>query len=375
MPALLTVAVALALFAVQRILYSRRWSSGLEASVGFSREAVTEGDGAELVERVANRKRLPVVTLQVKFSVGRGLEFLKAENTVVTDRNYRNDVFCVMGREQVTRRLPLACRRRGYYRVDDVDLISSDLFLSKKLAERRPQEAALYVYPGPVDAARFEVAFRRLMGSLLTRRHSYEDPFEFVGIRPYQPGDPMRDVNWNATARAGQLMVDQHGHTAGERVAVLLDLSSGGGWRYEALREESIRVAAAYVSACSAQGVPVSLATNGSDCVTGEPAGLPAGAGRGHAEEAARRLARLDAGGRLASAEAALRELAGSPGAGRTLYVLVSHEQGDGLAEAFAGLCALSPGSQWVVVAHPDMETRAGAPGGRVVRWEVPYAV
>lgn len=68
--------------------------------------------------------------------------------------------------------------------------------------------------------------------------------------------------------------------------------------------------------------------------------------------------------------------MASAPGAGRTLYVLVSHEQGDGVAEAFGALCAASPGSQWVVVAHPDMEARERAvPGAQVLRWEVPYAV
>lgn len=279
-----------------------------------------------------------------------------------------------MGGERVTRTLPFICRRRGYYRVDESDIISSDLFFSTKLANALPQNASLYVYPGPVDTRSFENAFKQLMGTVLTRRYTYEDPFEFIGIRPYEQRDSMRDVNWMASARTGQLMVNQHGHTSSPQVIVLLDLHSDTNWLYEGLCEESIRITAAYVRECAIQGIPVGLITNGVDCLTDEPSNMAVGAGADHALLATRNLARIDIRTHAADLTPTLRELATRADADRSIYVLISHSRSTSLLNSYSSLCAISPGSQWVALVHPDMPYDAKAcPSAIPTRWEVPY--
>ncbi|GMA94042.1 hypothetical protein GCM10025881_08660 [Pseudolysinimonas kribbensis] len=45
----------------------------------------------------------------------------------------------------------------------------------------------------------------------------------FHALRPYQPGDPLRNVHWRTTARTGQLMVRQFEETRRSRLTIVFD--------------------------------------------------------------------------------------------------------------------------------------------------------
>ena len=70
--------------------------------------------------------------------------------------------------------------------------------------------------------------------------------FEYLGIREYTPRDTLRDVNWKATARSGELKVNQKGCTAQRSVRLVVNLEDGAILRQEDLLEASIEMAAAH---------------------------------------------------------------------------------------------------------------------------------
>jgi uncharacterized protein (DUF58 family) len=51
---------------------------------------------------------------------------------------------------------------------------------------------------------------------------------EFYEMRAYQPGDDFRSVNWNATARQGTLMVNEHMREVGASFLLVLDARAPG---------------------------------------------------------------------------------------------------------------------------------------------------
>ena len=51
---------------------------------------------------------------------------------------------------------------------------------------------------------------------------------EIRQIREYRPGDPVRNIHWNQTARTGQLWVKEYEEESSGRVRLLLDLSGAG---------------------------------------------------------------------------------------------------------------------------------------------------
>lgn len=374
MSVFLMVLGAFLIYIGQKWFYITQWNKDLDVRFEFEERSVTEGETAHMKETLTNRKRLPVFTLQVKFAVSPFFDFAEKENTVTTDRNYRNDIYVLNGFERVTRTLPFRCTRRGYYVVQSLELISSDLFHKQKLAMKVPQNEALYVYPAPVDRNRFDILFKQLLGIMITRRFSLEDPFEFRGIRPYEPGDPVRQINWKVSARQDELMVNQYQYTASQHVRILLNLESDSNWRYDKLTEEAIRLAAGYIYACLERQIPVSLRTNARDIISGGEVSEAAGSGAGHAGTLIRALSRIDEKSSMTPFADILREESSS-GSDRTTYVWISYSQNADEIALFDKLSSNSVGSVWVAPLHPDMAFRSSmVRNAECERWEVPYA-
>ena len=205
---------AAAFYFLQARIYGRFWNRGLSARLFFSARSVTEGERCFLSEQVENRKALPLPMLKVKFQVSRKLHFEDEGDSAVTDQYYRNDILSLGPHQRLTRRIPFRCTARGYYRIEGLDLVASDLFLSREMVSEAEAESVLYVYPGPVRGVSLDAAIRRLNGEILAKRHLLEDPFEYRGLREYAPFDEPRSINWKATARTGDLTVNLRGYTA-----------------------------------------------------------------------------------------------------------------------------------------------------------------
>lgn len=284
------------LFVLQNKLYARLWRLHLSVSVMFTRDHIYQGEWGELVEVIENRKRLPLAMLKVKFKTDRHLLFGDRKGSRTTDQFYRNDVFRVGSREKVTRTLKFQGGRRGYYTIDQVNLVASDLFFSHQMTAEQHVQARLYVYPRPYESQEMRLSLIWLNGEVLSRRHLLEDPFEYRGIRDYQPSDDMRSINWKATAKTGELKVNQKNCTSLKAVRIFLNLEDNGILKKEECVEACLRVAAGLCEYFLGQGMQVSCCGNSRDCITGEPLSLEAGAGAGQMTAVYKSLARTDAG-------------------------------------------------------------------------------
>lgn len=65
---------------------------------------------------------------------------------------------------------------------------------------------------------------RALMGVYEVSQQGYG--FEFYGLRPYAVGDRPRDVNWKASARTGNMIVNQRQKESDTEAVILVDLRS-----------------------------------------------------------------------------------------------------------------------------------------------------
>ena len=286
---------AFLLFYLQGRLYCRFWDKNLSVNLEFSQKWAVEGEECELCERVENRKLLPLPALKVKFRVSRQLQFWDEEGvSAVTDQYYRNDVLSIRPFVRHVRRLRFRCKKRGYYRINGLDVVAGTLFLSGELPKSLDSRAELYVYPLHFQSPEFSRLMQRLNGEVLSRRHLLEDPFEFRGIREYSPWDTMRDINWKATARTGELKVNMKNYTARRAVRIFVNLEDGAVMRREELLEDSIRMAAGAAESFLAQGIRTAVYTNGPDSITGKPVGIEAASASWHMDTIDRGLARID---------------------------------------------------------------------------------
>ena len=284
----------LLLFILQKEIYNSFWYRNLHVDIRFEKNHIFQGETSALVEVIENRKRLPLSMLKVKFKTDRHLIFGSEKGSLTTDHFYRNDMFRIGGGEKVTRTLKFTGGRRGYYTIDEASLVASDLLLASMFTEDMPVSTEIYVYPKPCDNEEFRRSLTRLNGEVLTRRHLLEDPFEYRGIREYQPFDPMRSINWKATAKTGDLKVNQKNYTSLKSVRVFFNVQDDGILKKEECVEESLRIVAGLCKFFINQGIQVSCYGNGVDILTERYVSIEAKAGEGHIDNIYRSLARVD---------------------------------------------------------------------------------
>ena len=171
-------------------IYGHLWEKDLDARVEFQKEPSVEGRDATLTETIYNRKWLFLPVLQVGFQMHRNLRFADGENTSVSDQCYKRDIFSVGGYQKITRTISFQCSKRGYYELSQVELVTRSPLMNGKFYKTLESPDHFYVYPRMVDETKMEIPFQNVMGSVLSQKNLYEDPFEFRGIREYQSTDP-----------------------------------------------------------------------------------------------------------------------------------------------------------------------------------------
>lgn len=275
------------LFVLQRTIYSRCWDEKLNVTFRFSSRAVTEGESAELIERCENRKLLPLPTLGCSYSVKRNFTAPTelAEKPLTLRRK-----FAVPWRSAVTNRAKINGLVRGVYSINDVVLTGSDLFRTANLQWHTSSDSRLIVYPAKIPAQKLALAARLLMGSVTTRRMTQEDPFALKTIRQYEIFDSPRLINWKASARTGELKVNQFENTTDEVLLFILDMGAG---EVDA-REKLIRLASSLSMLFLRRGVSVSMMANCRNCITGRQISIRSGAVAGHQTAIDESLARIN---------------------------------------------------------------------------------
>ena len=247
-------------------LYSRIWSKALSMRVFFSQPHICVGQTGELTEEIENRKKQSVPVVEIGFRIPMGLEFTDAENIQESDYIYKRDLFAMEGMERIVRRYHVEARRRGYYRPDQLS-IHAPSFLFRYEYRMDPsspvQGDGMYVYARQVDCSLILKVLDSVLGEKESARRLYEDPFIFASIRQYTPQDPMKTVNWKATARTGDLMVNTYASVTSLQIRIFLDVSADQNIAFsEELRELSVGAAASLARGLVSRDESVSFLIN-----------------------------------------------------------------------------------------------------------------
>lgn len=130
-----------------------------------------------------------------------------------------------LGKHEHTYHLrPLA---RGEYHFGHIHLYVTTTIGIIKRRITSPHQVMLPVYPSIIQMKKYELkTFARTAteyGVKKVRRvgHSYE----FEHIKPYHRGDDYRSINWKATGRRAQLMVNQYEDEKSQQVYCIIDKS------------------------------------------------------------------------------------------------------------------------------------------------------
>ncbi len=255
---------------VQRVLYRMYWNKNLESNICFDNRAVTEHEIVKMYIQIRNKKRLPLPVLSVLFRLPNALAEMDMEQKKPCDSWEREELFSLFSYEEITRTLTFYCQQRGVYKLSEVRLKNKSLLLDAVCEQKVPVDCQLTVYPSCVDMRQFALRFQKLLGAVLANDFQFEDVFLVRGVRPYQPFDSWKNINWNATAKLGGYMVNNYEYTTSRRAAVFLNLMPDGKLQHREVMEESIRLAKTWCVNLEKVGVQCSVYTNAVEEDSGE---------------------------------------------------------------------------------------------------------
>jgi uncharacterized protein (DUF58 family) len=234
LPELVVLAAPFALVAAIGLAGVRR--PKLEAELTIDRERALEGEevDAELaIEATAGAARVELLLemppgLTVSGPNPRLVRLSDGERRVFTFR--------------------LACSRWGAYRVGRVYVRTHDAFGFFRHETVLDRRLPLKVYPT-------EEAVRGLLKPLDTQVFSGNHParqkgegIEFADLRPYVAGDRARQVNWRASARRGELWVNEHHPERNADVVIFLDSFTEARRGMRSTLDPALRAAASLVA-------------------------------------------------------------------------------------------------------------------------------
>ena len=125
----------------------------------------------------------------------------------------------------------------------------------------RPPLAEVFPHPPPARATLLPAELLRRIGD-----HTAAAPgagIEFFGIRGYQPGDRLRDVNWSVTSRLGQPFVNQRAALRAADLVVMVDAFSDVGPLGDTTLDVAVRGAAGLATAYLGTGDRVGVVVLG----------------------------------------------------------------------------------------------------------------
>ena len=203
------------------------------ASLTLDRDRAVEGD--ELLITVELEARTPIERLELHLPLPAGLEIVEGANPLTLHLGYG---------EERTAELHVRCKRWGAYVVGELTLRAHDrldLFGYQGTLDRR---TPLKVYPRAEE-------LRSLVAPLETQVHTGNQVartkgqgIEFADLRPFESGDSLRRINWRATARRGELWVNESHPERNTDVIVFLDTFVEAREEAESTLDVAVRAAA-----------------------------------------------------------------------------------------------------------------------------------
>ena len=205
-------------------LYLRLKSRALEQveySRSFSSEGVFCGGEIQMTEEIRNPTWFPLLFVEVSFFAPDGLCFDGVER-----QGYQRlrSVFQLMPYSKAVREHSVRALRRDQYRMEAAQIVWRDN------AYEFDVPLQLSVYPAQFEAPLDILPDSHRLGDRLAANRFIEDPYFTSGVRQYRRGDPMRNIDFKASARTMsrgqyQLMSRDCDSSRNFDAMVLLDLT------------------------------------------------------------------------------------------------------------------------------------------------------
>lgn len=239
------------------VYLKRKMLQKIEYRRYFTSPGVFEGEEVSLVEEITNRCPLPLFFVEVETLIPDGL---RLEDMEEGDTGEYISPFYLKGHMTIRRTHKVKCLKRGCFELESAGILFAweMVYLDSY--------ARLFVYPKTLFVEEKNRLELFLQNQDQSNRPLVRDLFTFSGIRDYEKGDSFHSINFKATARYGQLKVNNTDYLAGKRQMIYVNFqSSSDGMGVEAYRtymERALCYSAYLIDKAVSQGYEVGFAAN-----------------------------------------------------------------------------------------------------------------
>lgn len=213
----LAVAVGFAAAAVVLTAWTRTIRRSLRVQVKVP-ERLVHGEDTAAVVTVSNVSRLPASRVRVSVHLPSG-GFTPSETVLE---------LALPGRSTHRVEVPVTAYGRGRWPLSPPEVLVTDPWGLHALTTAGTTSPPPIVLPALVPVRRIELPAVSPLAEVPDQRSLLSDPTAIVGVRPYQPGDPLRTIHWPATAAMGTLVRRETERAWARDLLVVLDLAHAG---------------------------------------------------------------------------------------------------------------------------------------------------
>lgn len=155
---------------------------------------------------------------------------------------------------------------RGFHQFGPSKLKSADLLGAFPRSIDNDDRQHLIVFPRVFPVEELGLPADRPFGERKGGNRIFEDPLRIAGLREYRPGDPLRRIDWKATARTGDLQSRVYEPSATQQLYLLVNIDTMEHAWEGYLREEletTVSVAASLAVWAAGARYAVGLLANG----------------------------------------------------------------------------------------------------------------
>lgn len=252
---------------------SRYWSRHLfdrvtlRRTLGERRAFINEP--VDLTVELENRKPLPLPWYEWRLAVADPIE-VAGENLVahaVPGLSWMMRRGAMGWYERRSWQVKASAGIRGHHQVGPATIRSSDLFGVFPRVHADEVVDHLLVFPRVYTLDELGLPAERPFGERKGGSRIFEDPLRISGLREYRPGDPLKRIDWKATARGGDLMSRVYEPSATQQLYIALNIDTLEHAWEGYLKDELERAVSAAASVAvwgAGQRYSVGLLANGS---------------------------------------------------------------------------------------------------------------
>jgi uncharacterized protein (DUF58 family) len=307
----------------------------------ISRKRAFIGDTIDYSVSLDNDKVLPLIWVDIQDSFPEGLDLTGAtmRGTGLELNRQHTITTSLLPYQKATWKYSLMCSERGYHRIGPVRLRTGDIFGFNSAETRYNQFDHILVFPRVVDIEGLMFPAEHPMGEIRGTRPIYFDTNRVVGQRDYQPRDPMKHIDWKATARARTLQTKVFEPVVSLNMLIVMNGSTREhSWQGSNRRlfERTVTIAASVASLADRRGYTYGVVSNAVASYSGKWIHVPMGASSSQLTMALEALAMAAPYVVAPLAEVVNSERDSLP-AGTTV-ILVTPSLSDSLLEDIAGI-------------------------------------